>query len=60
MTTNPPEDAKVLERLQEYTDAAGNPERMQKVTTGFNQSISAIKLWLTKFGLSNAEGVCEV
>ncbi len=36
MTTNPPEDAKVLERLQEYTDAAGNPERMQKVTTGFN------------------------
>lgn len=36
MDTNPPEDAKVLERLQEYKDAAGNPDRMNKRESSFN------------------------
>ena len=35
METNAPEDNKVLERLQDYEDAAGDPERMQRISTGF-------------------------
>ena len=53
METEAPEDQKVLDRLQEYTDEAGHPDRMQKISTGFGQSISAIKQWLTRFGLSS-------
>ena len=60
METNPPDDAKTLERLQDYTDEAGNPERMQKISSGYNQSIFAIKQWLTRFGLSTADKNCEV
>ena len=60
METNPPDDAKTLERLQDYTDEAGNPERMQKISSGFNQSINAIKQWLTRFGLSGQDKNCQV
>lgn len=55
METEKPDDAKVLDRLQEYTDDAGDAERMQKVSTSFSQSISAIKQWLTRFGLSSED-----
>ena len=60
MESNPPEDAKILERLQDYTDAAGDAERMQKISMGFEQSIGSISEWLTRFGLANESGQCEV
>ena len=61
METDAPEDAKILDRLQEYNDEAGVAERMQKISTGFSQSIGAIKQWLTRFGLVAADGTsCEV
>ena len=60
MESNPPEDSKIIERLQDYTDEAGNSERMQKITTSFQQSIVAIKQWLTRFGLSSLDGICQV
>ena len=63
METEAPEDQKILDRLQDYTDEAGDLERMQKISTGFNQSISAIKQWLTRFGLvstSNENSSCDV
>ena len=60
METEAPEDNKVLDRLQEYTDEAGDPERMQKISTGYQQSIGAIKQQLTRFGLSSADGLCQV
>ena len=63
METEAPEDSKVLDRLQEYTDEAGATERMQKISSGFSQSIGAIKQWLTRFGLSTTDGgnsTCEV
>lgn len=52
MATNAPEDSKVLERLQDFEDEAGNADRMQKISASFGQSISAIKQWLTRFGLT--------
>ena len=62
METEAPEDSKILDRLQEYTDEAGDSERMQKISTGFAQSITAIKQWLTRFGLTRNDGTesCEV
>ena len=60
METNAPEDAKVLERLQDYTGAAGDPERMNRISTGFTQAIGSIKQWLTKFGLKDKDGACVV
>ena len=60
MESNAPEDNKVLERLQDYEDAAGDPERMQRISTGFTQAIGAIKQWLTKFGLRDKDGNCVV
>ena len=33
---------------------------MSKVSRGYNQSILAIKQWLTRFGLSSDGGPCEV
>ena len=61
METEAPEDAKVLDRLQDYTDAAGDSERMQRISTGFEQAITSIKQWLTKFGLKDANnGECSV
>lgn len=61
METNAPEDAKVLERLQDYTDTAGDAERMNRISTGFEQAIISIKQWLTKFGLKDAKsGDCCV
>ena len=60
MDVNPPEDAKVNDRLQEYTDEAGEPERLQKISNSFSQSIQAIKQWITRFGLSTANGECQV
>ena len=33
---------------------------MQKVSNGFNQSITAIKQWLTRFGLSGDDKTCQV
>lgn len=60
METEAPEDNKVLDRLQEYTDEAGNGERMQKISTSFSQSIGAIKQWLTRFGLNSVDGTCKV
>lgn len=60
MDVNPPEDQKVLERLQDYDDEAGNAERLQKISSGYTQSIEAIKHWLTRFGLSNQNGTCQV
>jgi len=51
----------VLERLQDYTDAAGDAERMNRISTGFEQAIISIKQWLTKFGLKDAKsGDCVV
>ena len=60
MDVNPPEDAKVNDRLQEHNDEAGDPERLQKISSGFSQSIRAIKQWLTRFGLSNLTGDYQV
>ena len=62
METEAPEDSKILDRLQDYTDEAGVAERMQKISTGFSQSIGAIKQWLTRFGLTSTDGTfsCEV
>ena len=60
MDVNPPEDQKVLERLQDYDDEAGNAERLQKISSGYTQSIEAIKHWLTRFGLSSLDGTCQV
>lgn len=36
METEAPEDSKILDRLQDYTDEAGVAERMQKISTGFS------------------------
>ena len=36
METEAPEEQKVLDRLQEYTDEAGLAERMQKISTSFS------------------------
>ena len=58
MDTDAPEDSKVLDRLQDYTDEAGDAERMQKISSGFAQSITAIKQWLTRFGLNSSDGAC--
>ena len=55
MESEAPEDQKIVDRLQDYADEAGDQERMQKISTGFAQSIRAIKQWLTRFGLVNAE-----
>ena len=61
METNPPEDNKILERLTDYTDEAGESRRMEKINAGFYETIPAIKNWLTRFGLNSADGsVCEV
>ena len=57
METEAPEEQKVLDRLQEYTDEAGRPDRMQKISNGFNQSITAIKQWLTRFGLKSSSNM---
>ena len=57
METEAPEEQKVLDRLQEYTDEAGRPDRMQKISNGFNQSIAAIKQWLTRFGLKSSSNM---
>ena len=61
METNAPEDSKILERLQDYSDAAGETERMNRISTGFEQAIVSIKQWLTRFGLKEAKsGDCAV
>ena len=60
MESNPPEDNKILERLQDYEDAAGDPQRINRISTGFTQAIGAIKQWLTKFGLRDQDGKCVV
>jgi len=60
MESNAPEDAKVLERLQDYIDPAADPERMNRISTGFTQAIGSIKQWLTKFGLKEEDGSCAV
>ena len=62
METDAPEDTKILDRLQDYTDEAGDAERMQKISTGFTQSIKAIKQWLTRFGLASvgSNSDCDV
>ena len=57
METEAPEEQKVLDRLQEYNDEAGRPDRMQKISNGFNQSIAAIKQWLTRFGLKSSSNM---
>lgn len=56
METDKIEDAKVLDRLQDYNDEAGETERMQKISSSFAQSIGSIKQWLTRFGLTNGDG----
>ena len=43
METDSPDDSKVLDRLQDYADEAGDGERMKKISNGFAQSITAIK-----------------
>ena len=53
METNAPEDAKILERLQDFTDARGDQQRINRMSTGFDQAITSIKQWLTKFGLKD-------
>jgi len=58
MEISPPEEPKVLERLQDYKDAAGDPERMDKRESSFKQSIGAITQWLTGFGLKAEDGSC--
>ena len=58
MESDPPEDAKIIDRLQDYTDEAGDSDRMQKISSSYQQSIQAIKQWLTRFGLSNLDGTC--
>lgn len=60
METEAPEDSKVMDRLQDYADEASSAERQRKISSGFSQSISAIKQWLTRFGLSSPEGTCQV
>ena len=61
MDTDKIDDAKVLDRLQDYNDEAGDAERMQKISSSFTQSIESIKQWLTRFGLTNEDGSkCEV
>ena len=56
METDKIDDAKVLDRLQDYNDEAGDTERMQKISSSFAQSIGSIKQWLTRFGLTNEDG----
>lgn len=61
METDKVDDAKVLDRLQDYTDEAGDAERMQKISSGFSQSITSINQWLTRFGLTNEDDkTCSV
>ena len=57
METEAPEEPKVLDRLQEYNDEAGRSDRMLKISNGFNQSITAIKQWLTRFGLKSTSNM---
>ena len=57
MEREAPEEQKVLDRLQEYNDEAGRPDRMQKISNGFNQLIAAIKQWLTRFGLKSSSNM---
>ena len=60
METEAPDDSKILDRLQDYTDEAGKLERQQKISSAFGQSINAIKQWLTRFGLTDDDGTCQV
>ena len=61
MEDNPPEDQKTLDKLQDYTDEAGEEARLKKVSASFGQSLKAIQGWTKMFGLTKEnETKCSV
>ena len=55
----PPDDNKIKERLQDYTDDAGDASRMEQTSQRFSNSIQAITEWTERFGhLDQKTGEC--
>ena len=58
--TPPPDDSKLQDRLEDYTDEAGDPSRMQQTSDRFEYSIDAITQWAQRFGLIDEDsGQCK-
>ena len=61
MEDNPPGDAKIEERLQDYTDEEGDLSRIAKGSQRFEQNVDSIKKWSQNFGLQSEEAeYCQV
>ena len=58
---NPPNDPKIEERLQDYTDEEGGQERIQKTSNRFDENVDSIRRWCQNFGLQSEDAeFCQV